>query len=530
MTIKTLLRVYLFSVVLIASIMSGFALYLKVSFNDLKDAQNNRQEMLLLADELRQSSEDLTKFARSFAATSDPKYLEYFQHILKIRNGEVARPLSYDDVYWDLIIAGVEPIVKGNGEAISLENRIISSGATIEEYSQFIKAENVSNNLSKIERIAQAAVVGQFDDGSGQFVRTSAPDPALAIKLLYSDKYLSDKAKIMQPIDRFTHNVRERTTRTIDLITQDSETIIILSIVVSVLLTFSGFLFSFLINKKVIHRSVLLASTANEVMHGKLDCRSNIKGEDEISAISSALDGMLDRISIAMSEEKSATDKAEKQSLLLSQEKHKSETLLLSILPPAYAERLKKGETPIADTYNEVSVLFLDLVGFTALSSVLPARKIVEMLNDIFGRLDKLTKLYALEKIKTIGDCYMLVGGIPNRDSEHCQKVACFAIDALKEIADYSTSSGNQLQARIGINTGTVVAGVVGTDKFTFDLWGDVVNIASRLESSSEPGKIQVSQAVSFRLQDDFEFQERGMIALKGKGEMAAFYLQSKNQ
>lgn len=152
------------------------------------------------------------------------------------------------------------------------------------------------------------------------------------------------------------------------------------------------------------------------------------------------------------------------------------------------------------------------------------------MLNDVFGRFDELVAEHQLEKIKTIGDCYMVVGGVPDRSPTHCQQVARFALAALKSFEEYAADFSNPLHIRIGMHTGTVVAGIVGTRKFAYDLWGDVVNVASRYETTGSPDKIHVSDAVRVRLEDDFVFEDAGEIDLKGKGMMRSWFLLGKKE
>jgi len=184
----------------------------------------------------------------------------------------------------------------------------------------------------------------------------------------------------------------------------------------------------------------------------------------------------------------------------------------------------------IAETFPEVTILFADIVGFTALSAQLGPIMIVNMLNDVFGRFDDLAAKYGLEKIKTIGDCYMLVGGIPDRSPTHCQQVAEFSLAALKSFREYSAGSVQPLSIRIGIHTGTVVAGIVGKQKFSYDLWGDVVNTASRYESTGVPNRIHVSEGVKIRLADDYEFEDAGMVALKGGGTAESWFLVGRKE
>ncbi len=206
-------------------------------------------------------------------------------------------------------------------------------------------------------------------------------------------------------------------------------------------------------------------------------------------------------------------------------ERKKSERLLLNILPEAIALRLKEEQESIADGFAEVTVLFADIVGFTELSARISAHDLVERLNQIFSAFDALTERHQLEKIKTIGDAYMVVGGLPQPRPDHAQAIANMAIDMCYAIDKFYTDSGEPFRLRIGISTGPVVAGVIGTKKYIYDLWGDTVNTASRMESHGIPGRIQLCAETSKILQLDYEIEERGIIQLKGKGEMRTHWL-----
>jgi len=210
----------------------------------------------------------------------------------------------------------------------------------------------------------------------------------------------------------------------------------------------------------------------------------------------------------------------------LEAERERSENLLHSIFPVSIAQRLKSGEQTIAEKFDSVTVLFADIVNFTQLSAHMPPESVVAGLNKIFMRLDELTTQYGLEKIKTIGDAYMIAGGLPVRSQDHCVRVARFALRLLEVVNEEALRSRNRmLKLRIGIHTGEVVAGVIGTTKISYDLWGDTVNTASRMESHGEPGRIHVSEAVYQQLQHQFIFQERGIIDIKGKGMMPTWFL-----
>jgi adenylate cyclase len=209
----------------------------------------------------------------------------------------------------------------------------------------------------------------------------------------------------------------------------------------------------------------------------------------------------------------------------LAEEERKSEHLLLNVLPAAIAARLREKEQTIADGFAEVSILFADIVGFTRMSARMPPDAVVAMLNKIFLTFDQLTERYRLEKIKTIGDAYMVVGGLPEPRSDHLQAIAELALDMREAIERLPLCDGEHLQIRIGINTGPVVAGVIGRSKFAYDLWGDAVNTAARMESSGIPGHIQVTHAVYLKLRERYVIEERGTLSIKGKGDMTTYFL-----
>jgi len=209
-------------------------------------------------------------------------------------------------------------------------------------------------------------------------------------------------------------------------------------------------------------------------------------------------------------------------------EQEKSEKLLLNILPKPVADRLKGGERTIADRFDEVTVLFADLVKFTEMSVGMPAEKLVAKLNEIFFAFDILTELHGLEKIKTIGDAYLLVAGLPTPRPDHVEAVADIALDMQDAITRLNSLNGTNMNIRMGIHTGSVVAGVIGKQKFIYDLWGDAVNVASRMESQGVPGHIQISEAVYRRIQDKFITEKRGPIAVKGKGTMVTYFLRGR--
>ena len=225
-------------------------------------------------------------------------------------------------------------------------------------------------------------------------------------------------------------------------------------------------------------------------------------------------------ISIAV---RKVSQRYEKQ---LELEQQKSDNLLLNILPPSVALRMKNNEKNIVDHYQAVSVMFCDIAGFTEISAQTPPADLVVLLNRTFSKFDQICQKYGVEKIKTIGDAYMAVCGVPSADSHHAQKIAQAAMDIMVEVK----SIDPRLNIRIGLHTGEVVAGVIGTSKFSYDLWGDTVNTASRLESSGLIGGILCSQEFHNIVSNEFRFEEYGLVSLKGKGSIQCYLLKGKVQ
>lgn len=233
------------------------------------------------------------------------------------------------------------------------------------------------------------------------------------------------------------------------------------------------------------------------------------------------------RVSASL-EKKRLRDQEQAYLKQLQAEQENSERLLLSILPKPVAEQLKRDRSTIAESFAEASVLFADIVNFTEISNHRPAIEIVSLLNQIFSAFDHLAEQHGLEKIKTIGDAYMVVGGIPVVRPDHAEAIAEMALDMQKAIDEFNRTVGESISIRIGISTGPVVAGVIGTKKFIYDLWGDTVNTASRMESQGIPGCIQLTEATKHYIDHKYLLEERGTISIKGKGDMLTYILKGK--
>jgi class 3 adenylate cyclase len=273
---------------------------------------------------------------------------------------------------------------------------------------------------------------------------------------------------------------------------------------------------AWLMTRQILRPVNALVEAARKVASGDLTAQVEWKWKDELGVLSDTFNSMT----------KSIREKTE----LIEQKNRENEALLLNILPAEIAIRLKNGAHEIADSFANVTVLFGDLVGFTALSSKTSAAEIVEMLNGLFSRFDQTANELGIEKIKTIGDCYMAVCGLPHVCSDHADRMAHMALCMAEATQEYGKEKGLSLQLRIGLNSGPVVAGVIGTSKFIYDLWGDTVNLASRMESTGVPGGIQVTESVYKELSGQYLFEERGLVEVKGKGKLRAWILKGRAQ
>jgi class 3 adenylate cyclase len=268
---------------------------------------------------------------------------------------------------------------------------------------------------------------------------------------------------------------------------------------------------AWLMTRQILRPVNALLEAARKVASGDLTAQVEWKWKDELGMLSDTFNSMTKSI-------RSNTE-------LIEQKNRENEALLLNILPGEIAIRLKEGEHEIADGFADVTVLFGDIVGFTALSSQISAAEVVDMLNGLFSRFDQVASELGIEKIKTIGDCYMAVCGLPKPCSDHPDRMARMALRMAEATRQYAQEKGLDLQLRIGLNSGPVVAGVIGVTKFIYDLWGDTVNLASRMESTGVPGGIQVTRSVYERLKESFEFESRGTVQVKGKGETDVWLL-----
>ncbi|MBT9316468.1 adenylate/guanylate cyclase domain-containing protein [Leptothoe spongobia] len=287
-----------------------------------------------------------------------------------------------------------------------------------------------------------------------------------------------------------------------------------------------------LITRSITQPILKLSAASQEVANGHINQAVDVSYIHEVGILAKSFNKMVLRLKQAFSELEHSNEvleqRVEQRTQALRVEQEKSEQLLLNILPQEIASRLKQSPGTIADNFQEVTVLFADIVGFTQLSSNIGPSETVEFLNAVFSLFDDLSDYYGLEKIKTIGDAYMVAGGLPNPRMDHLDATADMALAMQKQVADLKNSNFKSVSLRIGIHSGPVVAGVIGTKKFIYDLWGDTVNIASRMESHGEARHIQVTETVYQALKHRYNFEERGMTAVKGKGKMMTYWLLEK--
>lgn len=270
----------------------------------------------------------------------------------------------------------------------------------------------------------------------------------------------------------------------------------------------------YLVARRIVNPIQAITEATIKIAGGDLTQQAPVLTEDEIGTLAKNFNMMTTQLRSTLVD--------------LETEQEKSEKLLLNILPGPIADRLKQGEQNIADSYAEVSVLFADIVGFTKLSARVTPDQLIKLLNQIFSGFDELSEVHKLEKIKTIGDAYMIVGGLPTPRSDHAEAIAEMALDMQKFITRFNEETNNELNIRIGINSGPVVAGVVGTKKFLYDIGGDAVNTAARMESHGVEGRIHVTSETYLLLRDKYEFEDRGIIDVKGKGDMHTYILKGK--
>lgn len=522
------LLLLIFSVLILGlGALFGSLLLLSKTQEEIAASEYRRFASFKLADELRQSSDDLTLMARLYVTTGEQRFADYFREILEIRSGERPRPQDYDLVYWDLVGKdGQRP--RPDGTAMSLEDLMFEQGFSLLEFSKLSEAKENSDDLVRLEDIAMNAVRGQFEDGQGGFTRAGAPDLELAQRIMFGENYLEAKASIMEPINEFFVLLDERTKQEVSVLRSRGNQLMVVSLLISVTVFGLSIASIIVLSKKVLWPLSLISAATHHVGQGNYDHHIKHRSKDEVGQLVKAFNAMVDETRSSVSELHQTNDTLQEHKRELEREKKKSEDLLLNVLPSVIAQRLRDGETTIADEFPEVSVMFADLVNFTELAEELGPHELVRLLNDIFALFDRRLEEWGLEKIKTIGDCYMVVAGIPEPVADHAHRIGEFALAVREDFSRFVAARGLDIKIRVGVHSGTAIAGVVGTKRFAYDLWGDVVNVASRIESTGVAGKIHVSEAFMVRLADTFVFELHGDIDVKGKGIMRTYFLEGR--
>lgn len=429
-----------------------------------------------------------------------PRELTEFLRSLKISQSGIAFIVEPSGV---LIASSTEePLTLGKGESTSTlkaneSNNQLIQGATQFLTTKFGSLDHVTSSQSNF-----------LLDGKQQYLQVER----------FGDQYGLDWIVVLLvPETDFMEKINQGTRATLLLCLAALG----ISILIGVLITRS------------ITQPILKLSTASqEVANGRINQTVDISYVHEVGILAKSFNKMVLQLKQAFADLEHSNEilehRVEQRTQALRLEQEKSEQLLLNILPQEIASRLKQSPGTIADNFKEVTVLFADIVGFTQLSSNIGPSETVEFLNAVFSLFDDLSDYYGLEKIKTIGDAYMVAGGLPNPRMDHLEATADMALAMQKQVANLKNSSFKSVPLRIGIHSGPVVAGVIGTKKFIYDLWGDTVNIASRMESHGEAKHIQVTETVYQALKHQYNFRERGMTAVKGKGKMMTYWLLGK--
>lgn len=532
MKLRTFLMLFVLAFVALTMV-NDYITYNFIEINQQNEkTQAEMSKTLEIANGLLASNLYTTRFARAYVATGDQHRREVYHDILDMLDGKIITPPDYTDNYWDRVAAGlIAPPVRSTQGGRSIEDIFLSLNITNSEFNKLKEAKSKMSELSKIETHAMD-MAQEYYEKKPQKVAEKASKTGLesASTILYDKSYRVYNAEVAQYLSDFKSMIQERFTKQISELNKRYDYLTKLNALLSAGLYLGITISSLYFYLRIQRRSKETIDALKAISHGNLSTRSSVVGNDELGELATLVNWTGKNLEQKVAE---LQDKVSKTELLmedLKKERDRSEKLLHNILPAAIAERLTNGEDSIAEVFPEVTVLFSDIVGFTELSEKIGPSETVNMLNLLFGKLDEIAEKHGVEKIKTIGDCYMVVAGVPNRDPLHCQHIAAFAMDTLSCIETFSNESPYQVQLRMGIHTGTVAAGVVGKKRFSYDLWGDVVNVASRFETTAEPNKIHVSEAVKFRLADDFLFLDGGEVKLKGKGVMRSFYLLGKKE
>ena len=336
MKLRTLLPLFLASSVAVSAGTVWLAIELMGTLERVAEAQDRRFQSSFLADELRHSSDDLTRFARMFVETGEERFEEYFRQVLAIRNGEAARPDGYEGIYWDRVIAEkYVPLESATGEAISLRDRMVALGFTETEFTLLAEAHRRSDNLTAIETRAFNAVRGLFEDDEGSYTLVGPPDRTLAQSLLFGEEYLRAKASIMEPIGRFQEHVNSRTAAALVALRNDARILLLGVFVAAGGLLGLLLVLSVLIHRRALLRSAALAEAAEQIAAGELDVRSGVRGKDELGVLGATFDNMVSRLAETLELVTAAKERMEEE-LNVAREIQRS---MIPLTFPAFPDR-----------------------------------------------------------------------------------------------------------------------------------------------------------------------------------------------
>jgi class 3 adenylate cyclase/HAMP domain-containing protein len=532
MKLRTFL-IFFVGAFVVLTIMNDYITYGLTQLNE--ESKNTTEEMHAtsnVAEDLLVANQYTTRFARAYVATGDQSRRDFYHFIFDLIDGKIVYPTDYSDDYWDRVSGGLtNPPDPSKGKGKSIEEIFLALNITNAEFNKLKEAKTQFVDLSKTEIKAMDLAAEYYaEQQKSPKNRNNKIELRPAVNLVYNANYTQANAEIAQQLAEFKNLIKKRFADKLSGLNDRYHQLMLLNAVLSAGLYLLAICSSLYLYFRIQKRGIAAIQTLRTISTGDLTARSSVTGSDEIGDLAALVNWTGNNLQEKVAELEDKVLNAQTLMTELKKERDRSEKLLHNILPAAIAERLSNGEDTIAEVHPEVTVLFSDIVGFTELSEKIGPSETVNMLNLLFGKFDELAEKHHVEKIKTIGDCYMVVAGVPNRDPLHCQHIAAFAIDARNCIEAFSRESPYKVHLRMGIHTGTVAAGVVGKHRFSYDLWGDVVNVASRFETSAEPDKIHVSEAVKFRLADDFLFLEGGEVKLKGKGIMKSFYLLGKKE
>jgi len=492
----------------------------------IEDARSSQSESMLAdLNRMRSASVQLNAFVKSLIQDSSAdrqkdETLDAFHHRLR---HDLRTPLNAIKGYSELLIEDMD----GDGA-----HPLRSDLAKLKE-----SADQLLAQIDAMAALARREEAGSAVDGSralkldlvADVLRTLEPlrvggnsEAVVSSHILVVDDNASNRDVLERRLGREGHQIATAAngTSALELVDRQTFDLILLDLIMPEM---SGFevLRRLKAAEHTSHIPVIVISALDEI-DSVVRC-IEAGAEDYLTK---PFNSILLRARIGASlEKKWLRDREKKFVADLEQEKARSETLLLNILPQSIVNRMRKGEMVIADSIGEATILFCDLVGFTTLSQDLTAGRTIDFLSKIFSTFDSLAAEHGVEKIKTIGDAYMVAAGIPEPQSDHADRIAALAPRMLEAVSAIAEATDLKLQARIGVHTGPITAGVIGTHKFVYDVWGDTVNTASRMESHSLPGRIQVSAATRAALGDRFKLERRGIIEVKGKGMMETFFL-----